>query len=230
MKWLLALLCVASTLTMKAQDSLTVGLKADIVNQYIWRGQNLGHASLQPEMSVSWKGLCLAASGSTSIDSEDFREVDLTLAYTTGGLSMGVVDYWSDDCDPRYFFYKTSETGHTFEGFIGYDFGFLNASWQTIFAGNDLSADDGKRTYSSYLQLAAPFRLANCNWEACVGMVPWKAAYYGTKGFEVTNVSLAVTKDIRITDSFSLPVYGRMIANPATQHLYFVAGFTLKVF
>jgi len=38
-----------------------------------------------------------------------------------------------------------------------------------------------------------------------------------------------VTKDIRITDSFSLPVFGRLIANPYEQHFYFVAGFTLKV-
>ena len=60
--------------------------------------------------------------------------------------------------------------------------------------------------------------------------MPWKAAYYETSGFAVTNVSLGVTKDIHITDSFSLPIFGRLIANPSEQHFYFVAGFTLNVF
>jgi hypothetical protein len=33
-----------------------------------------------------------------------------------------------------------------------------------------------------------------------------------------------------ITDSFSLPLFGQFIANPASQGMYFVAGFTLKAF
>lgn len=230
LKWTLVSLCAVSPLLTQAQDSLTVELQADVVNQNIWRGTNLGHISVQPEMAVSWKGLRLSAWGNIGLDSEDSREVDLTLSYETGGLSLGVVDYWTNDYDERYFYYKTPATGHAFEAFAGYDFGYFSMSWQTFFAGQDFSEDDGKRTYSSYLQLTAPFRLAACDWEATVGVVPWKAAYYSTNDFAVTNVSLGITKAIRITDSFSLPVFGRLIANPAEQHFYFVAGFTLKAF
>ena len=229
-KWILAILWFALPLVTRAQDSLSVELQADVVTQNIWRGTNLGHVSLQPEMAVGWKGLRLSAWGNIGLDSEDTREIDLTLSYATGGLSLGVVDYWPDDNDKRYFYYKTPETGHAFEAFVGYDFGCLNISWQTFFAGNDLSEDDGKRTYSSYLELTAPFSLATCDWEATIGVVPWKAAYYETSGFAVTNISLGITKDIRITDSFSLPIFGRLIANPYEQHFYFVAGFTLKAF
>ena len=187
-------------------------------------------------MAIGWKGLRLSAWGTVGLDSKDTREIDLTLSYETGGLSFGLVDYWPDDCDSRYFYYKTPDTGHAFEAFVGYDFGCLNVSWQTFFAGNDLEFsdddedDDGKRSYSSYLLFSAPFSLATCEWEATVGIVPWKAAYYETSGFAVTNVSLGVTKDIHITDSFSLPIFGRLIANPSEQHFYFVAGFTLNVF
>ena len=229
-KWIVAFLCLASPQAMRAQDSLSVELQADVVSQYIWRGLNLGHISVQPEMALGWKGLRLSAWGNVGLDSKDTREVDLTLSYETGGLSLGVIDYWSDNNDSRYFYYKTPETGHAFEAFVGYDFGCFGVSWQTVFAGNDFSEDDGKRTYSSYLELTAPFTLATCEWEASVGIVPWKAAYYEASGFAVTNISLGVTKDIRITDSFSLPIFGRLIANPSEQQFYFVAGFTLKAF
>ena len=142
---------------------------------------------------------------------------------------MGIVNYWMGENDKRYFYYKTPDTGHAFEGFVGYDFGPLAISWQTIFAGNDLREDDQKRTYSSYVELTAPFRLATCEWEATLGIVPWEAAYYDTSGFAVTNISLGVTKDIQITDSFALPIFANLIANPAEQHLYFVVGFTLAM-
>lgn len=39
---ILALLCIASPLVTRAQDSLYVELQADVVNQNIWRGTNLG--------------------------------------------------------------------------------------------------------------------------------------------------------------------------------------------
>jgi hypothetical protein len=172
--------------------------------------------------------LSLAAWGSVGLSrSSDAREIDLTLTYETGGLSFGIVDYWSEGNDSRYFFYKYG-TGHAFEGFISYNFGPVSASWQTYFAGNDYQDDNGKRAYSSYFGLSAPFRLATCNWEADVGFVPWKSGTYEVNSFSVTNLSLRATKAIHITKSFDLPLFGQVIANPASQHFYFVFGFTLQ--
>jgi len=211
-----------------AQSQVEGHIMADIVSNYIWRGQNLGHVSLQPELSVAWKGLSLAAWGSVGLsDKDDNREVDLTLSYEIGGLSFGIVDYWSEGNDNRYFYYKNG-TGHAFEGFISYDFGPVSASWQTYFAGNDYQNDNGKRAFSSYFELSAPFRLVTCNWEAKVGLVPWKSGTYDVNGFNVTNLSLRATKAIKISESFELPLFGQVIANPASQHFYFVFGLTLK--
>ena len=201
----------------------------DVVSTYIWRGQHLGDVSIQPELWVGWKGLTLSAWGSVGLSNhKDPNEIDLTLSYETGGLSVGIVDYWSDERDSRYFYYKKDATGHAFEGFVGYDFGPVSASWQTFFAGNDYKEDSGKRAWSSYFRVAAPFRLITCRWEAEAGLVPWTCDYYATSGFCVTNLSLCATKDIKITDSFSLPLFATLIANPASQKMYFMAGFTLK--
>lgn len=76
----------------------------------------------------------------------------------------------------------------------------------------------------------APFRFITCDWEATAGLVPWASDYYSANGFSVTNLSLKATKDIRITDSFSLPLFTQIVANPASQKMYFVAGFTLNAF
>ncbi|MBQ6768667.1 MAG: hypothetical protein IJP46_08410 [Prevotella sp.] len=226
---ILAVLSMGSMSRTHAQSEVECHLKADLVSNYIWRGFDLGHVSLQPELSVGWQGLSLAAWGSVGLsDKDDPREIDLTLSYETGGLSVGIIDYWNDENGNRYFNYKKGETWHTFEGFVCYDFGPVSASWQTFFAGKDYQEDDGKRAYSSYFELSAPFRLATCDWDATVGLIPWKSYYYETSGFSLTNLSLRATKDIQITNSFSLPLFGQLIANPASQHFYFVFGFTLK--
>ena len=221
---------LASTKGIWAQRQVEGHLTADIVSGYVWRGQNLGHVSLQPELSVVWKGLSLAAWGSVGLTNskDDSREIDLTLSYTTGDWCFGIIDYWNDENDGRYFYYK-KDTGHSFEGFVSYDFGPVSASWQTYFAGNDYQNDNGKRAYSSYFELSAPFRLVTCEWDATVGLVPWKSDTYEVNSFSVTNLSLCATKNIKITESFHLPLFGRLVSNPASEHFYFVFGLTLKV-
>ncbi len=212
----------------QTQSDVEFHLNADFVTSYIWRGLKLGAVSLQPQMSVSWKGLSLSAWGSVGLsDKDDPNEIDLTLSYETGGLSFGIIDYWTDEDDKRFFYYKKDHTGHVFEGFVEYDFGPVAASWQTIFAGRDYRESDEKREYSSYLQVSAPFTFVTCDWNAALGIVPWKSEYYDTSGFSVTTLSLRATKTLAITKKFGLPIFGELIANPAHQDLFFVFGFTL---
>lgn len=213
----------------RTQNDVEFHLDADFVSSYIWRGFKLGTVSLQPELSVSWKGLSLSAWGSVGLSNKDDpSEIDLTFSYETGGLTFGVLDYWNDEDDKRYFYYKKDHSNHVFEGFVEYDFGPVAASWQTIFAGNDYRESDGKHEYSSYLEVSAPFTFATCDWDVAVGIVPWKTEYYDTSGFSVTTLSLRATKTLLITKKFALPLFGELIANPARQDLFFVFGLTLK--
>ena len=90
-------------------DAQEVIIKADVVNHYIWRGQDLGHVSLQPTLGFDYKGLSLTAWGSVGLsDAQDTEEFDLTLAYSINGFNIGITDYWfSKGLDPegRYFKY-----------------------------------------------------------------------------------------------------------------------------
>lgn len=225
-----------------AQDKVEGSVGADVVSKYIWRGQNMDAAAVQPSVGISYKGLSLGAWGSYSLtDADKFEELDLTLSYTIGKFNVGITDYWnsvaSAGIDRKYFKYGsgTSMTGHTYEANVGYDFGPFSLQWYTNFAGVDGLTEDGKRAYTSYVEANVPFSLGGLDWNATVGAVPYSAGYgngyyvdANSKGFAVTNVSLKASKDIKITDSFSVPVFAQIATNPSYQKAYLVFGFSIK--
>ena len=218
------------SMTTHAQEIETT-VSGDIVSSYIWRGQDLGNVSLQPTLGIGYKGFSLSVWGSVGLsDPADTKEFDLTLGYTFGGLNIGITDYWFNtglDPENRYFKYDAHGTNHVFEANIGYDFGLASVQWFTNIAGNDGVNKDGKRAYSSYVEVAVPFKLATVDWTATAGAVPYATDFYGTTGFAVTNVSLRADKEIKVTDSFSVPVFGQVTGNPCSQKAYLVFGITL---
>ena len=225
-------LVLGGTTLAQNEEKVETIISGDIVSSYIWRGQDLGSAAIQPTLGVGYKGLSLTAWGSYGlVNSDDVKELDLTLAYSFGGLNIGVTDYWFDaglDPDNRYFKYDAHGTNHLFEANIGYDFGIASLQWFTNFAGNDGVNNDGKRAYSSYVEAAVPFKLSSIEWTATAGAVPFATTFYGTSGFAVTNLSLRATKEIKVTDMFSIPIFGQVTANPCLQKAYLVLGFTLQ--
>ena len=203
-------------MTALAQDKVEATISGDLVSNYIWRGQDL----------TAWGSVGLS-------NSNDTKELDLTLSYTTGGFNIGITDYWFNvglDPENRYFKYDAHGTNHVFEANIGYDFGLVSLQWYTNFAGNDGLNKNGKRAYSSYFEANVPFKLATVDWSATVGVIPYATSFYNewTSGFSVTNIALKASKDIKITDSFSIPLFAQLVGNPRTQKGYFVLGFTLK--
>ena len=225
-------LVLGGTTLAQNEEKVETIISGDIVSSYIWRGQDLGSAAILPTLGVGYKGLSLTAWGSYGlVNSDDVKELDLTLAYSFGGLNIGVTDYWFDaglDPDNRYFKYDAHGTNHLFEANIGYDFGIASLQWFTNFAGNDGVNNDGKRAYSSYVEAAVPFKLSSIEWTATAGAVPFATTFYGTSGFAVTNLSLRATKEIKVTDTFSIPIFGQVTANPCSQKAYLVLGFTLQ--
>lgn len=220
------------SMTTFAQEGIETTIATDVVSSYIWRGQDLGSVSLQPTLGVDYKGFSLSGWGSVGLsDPADTKEFDLTLGYAAGGFNIGITDYWTNDGgDPRsrYTMYEAHRTNHVFEANVGYDFGPVALQWFTNFAGNDGVNKDGDRAYSSYLEVSAPFKLASCDWAASLGMVPHATDFYGTSGFAVTDMTVRATKDIKITDSFSIPIFGQITANPCGQKAYLVFGLTLR--
>ncbi len=227
----LAAVAMVSFSAANAQDKVEGSVSADVVSRYVWRGQALGDAAVQPSASLSYKGLSLSAWGSYGfLNTEDTKEFDLTLSYTVGGFNVGVTDYWFSyyGADNKYFEYRAHDTSHVWEANVGYDFGPLAIQWYTNIAGADGINKSGKRAYSSYVQLSAPFSLATCDWTATIGAVPYATSFYSdVNGFAVTNVALRATKAIPVCKKWSLPLFMEGSCNPSTKKGYLVVGFTV---
>lgn len=227
----LAAVAMVSFSAANAQDKVEGSVSADVVSRYVWRGQVLGDAAVQPSASLSYKGLSLSAWGSYGfLNTEDTKEFDLTLSYTVGGFNVGVTDYWFSyyGADNKYFEYRAHDTSHVWEANVGYDFGPLAIQWYTNIAGADGINKSGKRAYSSYVQLSAPFSLATCDWTATIGAVPYATSFYSdVNGFAVTNVALRATKAIPVCKKWSLPLFMEGSCNPSTKKGYLVVGFTV---
>ena len=230
-KIILLMMGLVAGATAHAEDGVETTVAADMVSRYIWRGLDAGSTAIQPTLGVGYKGLSLTAWGSYGVtDPDDTKEFDLTLGYSVGGFNIGITDYWfsvGGDPEGRYFKYDAHATNHIFEATVGYDFGLASLQWYTNFAGNDGLNKDGKRAYSSYVEANVPFKLATVDWTATVGAVPFATDFYGTTGFAVTNLALKATKDIKVADSFSIPIFGQVVANPCSQKAYLVFAFPL---
>ncbi|MCD7848846.1 MAG: hypothetical protein LUH63_03355 [Parabacteroides sp.] len=227
----------------KAQDDesgATFNVQGDLVSSYIWRGMYQTGASFQPTFSFAIAGFSLTAWGSTDFDgyqaSEGLanKEIDLTAAYTFGnsGLTLSVADlWWAGQGANKYFNFKSHETAHHFEAGLAYTLPVekfpLSVAWYTMFAGQDKDAEGGQN-YSSYVELIYPFSVKRVDLNVTCGLVPYKALQYYTNGFAVTNVALKGTTAIKITDSFSLPIFAQAVWNPRLEDAHLVFGFTLK--
>jgi hypothetical protein len=229
-RFVLVLAAIAAVFSVKAQE---VSVGADVVSSYVWRGTYQTSTAIQPSVGFSVGGFSLSAWGSSPVSNEAAifgaagKEVDFTASYEVAGLSLAVTDYWwAGEGAFNYFMYDSHRTEHVYEFTLGYTLPIeklpLSLSWNTFFAGSDYNNADGKRSYSSYFELGYPFKVKDIGLDAALGLTPWEGTY--APNLSVINISLKATKEIKITDSFTLPVFGQVITNPRSEDIFFVVG------
>ena len=218
----------------KAQDA-TVDLYGDFVSSYVWRGIKQAGASVQPSLSVGYKGFTLGAWGSTELSGDTKKEVDFTAGYSISNFSVSVTDYWWDgEYVERYFSApKDGNAGHLLEVGLSYQLPEkypLKLSWYSFVMGEGNKKADGKNSFSSYVEASYPFTFQEVDFEMGVGAIPWTSPVYGEKmrGFKVSSVKLTATREVKITDKFSVPIFANIIANPASEDMHFIFGFRLQ--
>ena len=156
---------VLPTSVAMAQQEVEASVQADVVSHYMWRGQDRGGISIQPQGEVRWQGLSLGLQGNAGVESVDPHEINLSLGYSIAGFNIGVTDYWTTGVDPenRYFYFDKDKTPHQFEGNIGYTCPYFSLQGYTMFWGNDFKKN-GDRAYSTYIELGIPFKLGGIDW------------------------------------------------------------------
>ena len=128
-----------------SEDGVEATVQCDFVSHYMWRGTDMGGISIQPTVSIGWRGLSLSLFGSTGLDKEDSEEIDLTLGYERDfgefGFNIGVTDYWTSGMDygklDRYFFFEEAESAHQLEANIGFRLPWFYIQGYTMVWGND---------------------------------------------------------------------------------------------
>lgn len=240
MKKIISILITATVFCSLAQAQTEPKIKVkgavDIVSSYIWRGTYNAGASFQPSLSGQIAGFTLGAWGSSDFTGAKHKEVDLSLNYAFKGFSVGVTDYWWEGEGAfKYFSYTKGSTDHRFEANVSYSLPCekipLALSINTMFAGNDYKAN-GDRAYSTYIELNYPFDVgAGVSMNAAVGATPWYSPSIlplDNKGFSVCNVTVGASKSLKLSNHVSIPLFTKLIFNPALEDVYMVFGLSLS--
>lgn len=203
---ILAILSAITFSTATAQES-SFSAGVDVVSSYVWRGAQFGSGpAMQPGISFATGGLEIGAWGSNCFSTAEGFEADLYAGYSFDfGLSLGFTDYyfggdWTDG--DMHFFEPTLSYG------IG-DFSLLGAY---------MFGDGVEDTY-----IEASYAFGDVSIFAGIG----DGQYTSDGDFNVCNVGLSYSKEISITDSFSLPMFGSIVLNPSTGGFYTVVGISL---
>lgn len=200
--------------TTQAQE-LSTGV--DLYSTYVFRGVAYSGPAIQPSVEFSAGGFALGAWGSQGIDgnagSPGFQEMDLYTSYSFDfGLSIGLTDYYYPGSP------YGEEDSHALELNLGYSMGGLSLAGNYIFneaaaagsAGEDMYFELGYSASSADL-----FVGAGDGWHSSDG------------DFALVNLGIGTSKEIVITDTFSIPLSGAVIYNPDSEQFYILAGISL---
>lgn len=203
----IAMFAMVSTVSVFAQE-LTA--KADVVSSYVWRGTKFSGVSVQPSVTYSNGSFAAGAWGSTNLDAS-YLEMDLFATYAFDfGLTAGLTDYYYPGSS--YF----AGASHALEANLAYTTGGLSIAANYIpFVGGGSIGND------LYFEAGYAFKSFSIFAGAGNG---WHTA---DNSFNFCNVGIKSTKEIKITDSFTVPLTGSLILNPDKKEFYIVAGISL---
>ncbi|MCF8367295.1 MAG: hypothetical protein K9H16_16015 [Bacteroidales bacterium] len=228
---LLVLFLTQSGLLVLAQDEGgNFDLGADVVSRYVWRGTDFGNSpAIQPWLSYSNSGFTVGAWGSYSTNGNSMQEADLFISYDLKEvITLTVTDYFFPNgisAGNNYFEYGDDSTGHVLEGMIAFN-GVEAFPISVMAAYNFYGAD---KDNSLYFELAYGNTFKEIDYNVFVGGGTGSYYLYGEKedDFGIVNLGVKLSKEIQITDKFSLPVSGSLITNPTAESIFIVFGFSL---
>ena len=214
------LLLMTFTTNVKAQE-MNTGL--DIYSNYVWRGIKFGTGpAFQPSIEFSMSGFAIGAWGSYCVSDNEAPEADLYASYgfdlgEEASLTLTVTDYHFPEPGVEYF----NANNHFIEPMIGLGAGPFSFTAAYMFY--DGAGTNGNGSGDIYLELgvtAGPVDIALGGGNGQYSMKP-------DAGFDISNIGISTSKEVKITDSFSLPVTGAAIFNPSYNTFNVVVGISL---
>ncbi|OFX82304.1 MAG: hypothetical protein A2W99_09635 [Bacteroidetes bacterium GWF2_33_16] len=234
------------TETKESKFNFTIG--SDFVSRYVWRGTDFGRSpSIQPGIELSTGGFAIGywgAFATSQITSGSFaatQETDLYLSYTFNDLlSFTITDYFFPNdtlFNNNYYEFNEDKTGHIAEVSLSFN-GTEKIPFTLLVATNIWGADkrktNGDKFYSTYVELGySKTILSDISLNAFLGvnviapdLDKGESGFYGDY-MGVVNLGITGTKEIKVTDNFSVPFAVSVITNPQTQNIFMVLGISL---
>lgn len=196
----------------------------DIVSSYVWRGTKFGTGpAMQPYMEFSKGIFTIGTWGSYCFTTDEAAEADLYVSFSLPfGISLGLTDYYFPGSD--YFRMGGDDSNHAYELNGGYEIGIfslsanvmLNRAPEGVGVDNDL-----------YFETGLGFEHFNVFLGAGNG---WYSVEYplgspeDEDSFEVVNLGIGTSKDIKVSDTFTLPLTATAIWNPNLGEFHIVVG------
>lgn len=193
------------------ESPVSFSVSTDLVSSYVWRGSKFGSGpALQPTVEFTAGGFTLGAWGSTCFSDPEALETDLYTSYNFGKFTLGLTDYYFPGTA-----WFTAEN-HAFEVNSGLSLG--NFSLAANYILNEGAGSAGGDVY-----VEAGFTTGKVNLFAGGG-----SGWHTPGGeFNICNLGLSTTKEIKITDHFTLPLSGSVVLNPTTEQFFLVVGISL---
>lgn len=206
---------VALTERVSAQEWST---GVDIYSSYLWRGAKFGTGpAFQPSVEYSNGGFAIGAWGSYSGGTEEAAEADLYASYEfqlgeKSNLSFAVTDYYFPEAE---FFAAES---HSIEPAVTLGLGSVSLMAAYM---EGLGKKELNPIGDVYFEAAYAVGAVNLKLGAGDGQ------YTSDGDFGVCNIMLETSKEVKLSEHFSLPVSGAVMLNPSTEAFHIAVGISL---
>ncbi len=194
----------------------------DIYSSYIWRGAKFGSGpAFQPYVEFGAGGFAIGAWGSVSASSDEALEMDLYAGYTfelseTSSLGITLTDYYFGGDWTKF---SQDDGIHFLEPMVSLGLGDFSLTAAYMFY--DGAGTDGDGSGDLYLEAAYGFGAFDLTLGGGNGQ------YTDDTEFNICNIGIGTSKEIAITETFTLPVSGAVILNPSTGGFFITVGLSL---
>ncbi len=215
--------------TDSTSSNSSLDLGADLVSRFVWRGMTLSAAAaVQPYIEYSYKGLTVGSWASYTLAKDPYQEIDLYISYNKSVFTLTLNDYFVilDSIGTRsgYLDLNQQSTQHALEGILEIsDIPNvpLSLTVGVMLYGADLDMND-ENYYSTYIELDYNFAIGETEASAFIGITPSEGLY--ADDFSIVNLGINVSREINVTDKFSVPLFGSLSINPDSENIFFVVG------
>jgi uncharacterized protein (TIGR02001 family) len=223
-KTLLIIVCMLLFTTItpdaKAQE-WNAGL--DIWSSYLWRGAKFGTgAAFQPGVEFSAGGFAVGAWGSYSTGADEAAEADLYASYgfdlgENTSLSFTVTDYFFPGTSAAPSSWTSAES-HYIEPMVSLGLGSF-----TLSAAYMEGLGDSKINTTSDVYMEASYAFSAFD----IILAGGDGQYTKDGDFGICQIGIGTSKEIKVTDTFSIPLSGAIVLNPSTEGFHVAVGISL---